>query len=135
MSCPLIPRLTGMRSPRLWWVAASSGLSGLKPPLALALDPRSARFRAATVRVPTVPLGVSREARWKRLTARNVPVPNRPSSLTLKPACPSACCSSRTSAPEAPARSVRSPRCDAFASARLARQHGTSDGEHEKNEK
>ena len=47
--------------------------------------------------VPTVPLGVSRDARWKRLTARSVPVPNRPSSLTLKPACPSACCSRRTS--------------------------------------
>ena len=57
MSWPLIPRLTGMRSPRLWCAPSSSGLSE-KPPLALALEPRSARLRALTVRVPTVPLGV-----------------------------------------------------------------------------
>ena len=69
MSWPLIPRLTGMRSPRLWCAPSSLG-SSEKPPLALALEPRSARLRALTVRVPTVPLGSRRAARWKRLTAR-----------------------------------------------------------------
>ena len=38
--------------------------------------------------MPTVPLGSRREARWKRLTARSVPVPKLPSTLTLKPALP-----------------------------------------------
>ena len=56
--------------------------------MALALEPRSARLRALTVRVPTVPLGSRREARWKRLTARRVPVPKLPSTFTLKPALP-----------------------------------------------
>src|SRR5689334_23508754 len=95
-----MPFFTGTRSPRLRerLRRAARGVAEV-PPLLLteALDPLDAALSAATVLAPTVPLGVSCAARWKRLTARTVEGPNLPSTLTEKPALRSAFCNSRTS--------------------------------------
>src|SRR4029079_1552188 len=109
-----MPLVTGTRSPRLWARLPRPRAPALAvgPPfLTSALAPEAAAFSAATVLRPTVPLGVSWAAFWKRLTALTVEGPNCPSTRTLKPALRSARCSSRTSVPLAPARRARSPRC------------------------
>src|SRR4029079_11749964 len=109
-----MPLVTGTRSPRLWARRPrprARALAVVPPLLTSALAPETAAFSAATVLRPTVPLGVSWAAFWKRLKAVRVDGPNWPSTLTLKPALRRARCSSRTSVPLAPARRARSPRC------------------------
>ena len=75
-----MPLVTGTRSPRLLargCRARAPVRSRMVPPLLTsALAPEAAAFSAATVLRPTVPLGVSWAAFWKRLTAVTVDGPN-----------------------------------------------------------
>ena len=101
-----------MRSPSARARGRAPTLSEPKPtpPLLAALAPlRVAARRRATVLRPAVPLGVSPATAWNALTASAVAASKEPSAVTSNPARCSSCCSSRTSVPLTPARSVREP--------------------------
>ena len=133
MSWPLIPRLTGMRSPRLWCAPSSSG-SSEKPPLALALEPRSARLRALTVLGADRAAGLQARGALEALDrAQRCPVPNWPSILTLKPALPERLLELADVGPggAGPQRAVAEMRCLAV---RLRQRARRGDGGHAKGE-
>ena len=90
-----MPFLSGMREPRLTRFL----------PVERALAPPDwALCSALMVARLATPVAGSWAARWNFLTARTVPGPYCPSTLTRMPAARSAFCSERTSDPLAPAR-------------------------------
>ena len=87
MSWPLIPlRERDAVAEALGAGRSRAEAAEVPPLLTSALGAVEARLSAATVWRPTVPLGVSWAARWKRLTAVTVDGPYCPSTFTPKPA-------------------------------------------------